>query len=102
MTRVHGRPSLIKSLIFSPPSVTPRRRARMRAAAVPGILPVEANVGRHQPCDGFAAPGNQHFLAGLNPVEQLAELAFGLKGPELLHGSPNGLVNGLGYNSGPE
>ena len=24
-----------------------------------------------------------YFLAGLNPVEQLAELAFGLKGPEL-------------------
>jgi hypothetical protein len=65
--------------------MTPLLIARMAAAALCACSGSTPGRGRHEPCRDPATPGDDDFLAGLHPVEQLAQLVLGLEGSDLAH-----------------
>jgi hypothetical protein len=48
-------------------------------------LGVDHSIEPNEAGDGFAATGDDNFLTGLDPIEQLAEFAFGLEGANFSH-----------------
>ena len=80
--QAHRRPSLMRSLIFRPPSMTPRRRARIQSR------------------DDLAAARNDNLVTRFDPIEQLPKFVLRLEGSNFSHGThPNSLADKLTHNT---
>ena len=83
--KAHKRPSLIRSLIFRPPRVTPRlasSRPRPARRAFARSKPGPAGTSFSY---GFAAPRNDDLLSIFHPIQQRPEPIFCLKRSNLVH-----------------
>jgi len=79
--------------------VTPRRRARIRAAAaIPASGSIASAGGTSR--DDLAAARNDNLVTRFDPIEQLPKFVLRLEGSNFSHGAhPNSLADKLDYNT---